>query len=349
MRARCSIVSVVLWAGLGTAGCGGERAEAPPDGPPDGMTAEDPVPVAPLAPTASAPAYQGAQREFRTQTGATCRGRVAAGMGGTGFCYLGADDRVKCAGVIGGVEFGMRAADAGPVGATQIMLFFQNDGMCVARTDHTVECMGSNQNAFGDSLSTAFGRWGARDDLRAITTGTWDQLCGLTLSGQVYCGGIGAEVFGNPPIAVGAPGQTSVWVDTSGGVRLSEAGVLRPGESRTECVVRAEGLECGGSLYGPPNGAVVSGGQALAGPAETACWLDSAGSVGCTGGPLFAPGKVLHLALSYYSDSLCAIYSDGSVWCVGSNADGKLGTGSAAALAAETMVAPPGSARVRCD
>ena len=58
---------------------------------------------------------------------------------------------------------------------------------------------------------------------------------------------------------------------------------------------------------------------------------------------------VLYLAGSFYSDSLCAIYKDGAVWCIGSNRNGKLGTGNNLDLSVETMVAPPGSAHVACD
>jgi hypothetical protein len=59
-------------------------------------------------------------------------------------------------------------------------------------------------------------------------------------------------------------------------------------------------------------------------------------------------GKVLHLAGHTYSDSLCAIYNDGSIWCIGSNDEGKLGTGDTNPLTVETMVAGPGTALVSC-
>ena len=301
-----------------TAGDDATTTDAPAtpiDAPPIPIDAPLPVPVAPVAPTVSNPMYQGTQRDFTTQLGGTCRGRVAASMGNAGFCFLAADDNVKC----------------------------------VTRTDRTVSCMGSNSNAFG-SQTTTFTRWTARDDLAAIASGTWDQICGLTTAGQVYCGGLGSPTFGNPPVAVGAAGQSSVWVNASGAARLSDTAVLRPGESRTECQVRSTGLVCGASAFGPTNGSLVMGTRVSGGgPGGNTCWLDSAGTVNCTVGPRFAAGRVMFLAASFYSDSLCAIYNDGSIWCIGSNANGKLGTGNTVTLTTETMVAGPGTARVRCE
>ncbi len=336
--------------GDGAAGDGSTTDALEIDGP--STDAAVPVPVTAVAPTVGNAMYQGTQRDFRTQLGTTCRGRVAASMGGTGFCYLAADDSVKCAGVVGGINYGLTASSTGQTGVEQIMVFFLDNGMCVTKTDHTVWCMGSNTNAFGSTQTQTFARWTARNDLAAIGSGTWDQICGITSTGQVYCGGIGSPNFGNPPIAVGAAFQTSLWVDGSGMAHLSETSVLRPGESRTECQVRANGLVCGGTAYGPTNGTVVAGSQiqGAGGPGNpTVCWLVNDGTVTCTTGPRFAANRVLFLAADYYSDSLCAIYTDGSVWCIGSNSNGKFGTGNTAALTTETMVAPAGSARVRCD
>jgi hypothetical protein len=352
MRQLFAIAMAMVMAGA----CGevdGVRVDAPPGddgGMDDGPMAA--VPVAPVPPAVGRPAYQGGQRQLRTQLGGTCTGRIAASMSGTGFCYLAADDNVKCSGVIGGVNYGMTPTNIGQTGVEQIMLFFFLDnGMCVTRSDHTVHCMGMNTNAFGSTLTTTFSRWTARDDIAAIATGTWDQICGITLTGQVYCGGNpgGNPAYGQPPMAVGAPGQSSVWVDTGGAARLSDTTVLRPGESRTECTVQESGLVCGGTAHGPTGNRVVSGGRSSGNPADFTCWLDGDGTVGCTNGPRFEPGKVMFLASSYYTDSLCAIYNDGSIWCLGTNINGKLGTGNTATLAAETMVAPPGTARVRCD
>jgi hypothetical protein len=245
----------------------------------------------------------------------------------------------------------MSLASVGQTGAEQIMVMFLDNGMCITRVDHTVLCMGTNTNAFGTGgTSPMFTRFTAHADIAAIASGTWDQICGITMAGQVFCGGIGNPNFGNPPIDVGAAGQSSMWVDTFGSAHLSDTSVLRPGESRTECQVKSTGLNCAGSQFGPTNGSIVNGTSVGGDPMNApVCWLDDAGTVSCTTGPRFEPGKVVFLAADFYSDSLCAIYNDGSVWCIGSNADGKLGTGNNATLSVETMVAPPGSARVACD
>jgi hypothetical protein len=333
-------------------GCGSVKSPATVDAPvtdPD-APATIPTPATSIAPTVGTPMYQGSQTHFKTQLGTTCTGRVAASMAGTGFCYLAADDNVKCAGVIGGVNFGMSLGSTGQTGASQIMVMFLDNGMCITRTDHTTLCMGTNTNAFGaGGTSTTFTRWTAHADIADIGSGTWDQICGITLAGQVFCGG--TAPLTNPPANIGPPGQTSVWVDTFGMARLSDTAVLRPAEGRTECQVKANGLVCAGlGTVGPTNGTIVMGSQVGGGGmSNDACYLTSDGTVTCTFGPRFEVGKVLFLAESFYTDSLCAIYNDGAVWCIGSNSNGKLGTGNNATLTVETMVAPPGSAHVACD
>ena len=310
------------------------------------------VSLKPLAPTADEHLYQGMQTRFVDGHGVECSARVAASMGPSAFCYLGADDDVKCAGTVGGVDYGQTFRSVGVRNAVQIMVSFLGDGICVTRTDHTVECMGTNTNAFGQNgLSSRFEPWIARNDIVAIGSGTWDQICGITTAGQVLCGGLGNPDFGTPPVAVGPPGQTSFWVDPAGTVHPSDPQVLRPAESRTECTIEAAGLVCLANSYPQPAAKVVMGSQIGAGGIETpACWLDESGTVGCNGNRhVFTAGQVLFLAEDYYSDSLCAIYNDGSIWCVGSNDGGKLGTGDSVALPVETMVAPPGSAHVACE
>lgn len=344
-RMRMAMAMVVpaalaLGAGIGCGSVGGDS-----DAPVDSVTG---APLTPVAPAVGRVMYQGTQRQFKTTTGGTCNGRVAASMGGTGFCFLAADDQVKCAGVVGGMSYGMTFSSTGVMGAEQIMVMFADNGMCVTRTDHTAMCMGTNTAALG-TTPAGFTRWTARSDLAALGSGTWEQLCGITMNGQVYCGG---GQYGNPPVSVGTAGQTGLWVNVAGVAQLSDAMVTRPGEGRTDCQVTLDGLRCGPQIYGPNNGAVVSGTSVAVPPGQpaAACWLTSEGSVACSGsGPRFARGKVVLLAASSVTDSMCAIYNDGAVWCRGSNSSGKLGTGTTTSLDVDTMVAPPGSARVRCE
>jgi hypothetical protein len=326
-------------------GCG-EVPVSPVDGGVDGPSG---TPVTPVAPSAGKAMYQGQQRLFKTTTGATCAGRVAASMAGTGFCYLAADDNVKCAGLVGETTYGMTLAPIGVGGVEQILLMFLDNGMCVTKTDHTALCKGTNLNALG-TASPSFTRWTARSDLAALGSGTWDQICGITMTGQVYCGGTATPTsYGQPAVAVGTAGQTGLWVDTLGVAKLSDATVVRPAESRTDCQITTTGMKCGAMTYGPTNGTVVSGTLTGSPDAPLPCWLTDNGSVTCSDGPRFAAGKVLLLAANSTTDSMCAIYNDGAVWCIGSNSNGKLGTGTTTALAVETLVAAPGSARVRCE
>ncbi|MEO7732867.1 MAG: hypothetical protein ABIY55_18020, partial [Kofleriaceae bacterium] len=301
--------TAVWWCGLAglVAGCGSVQATPPTDGAVDaavvmidaagldGPTAT-PVPVTPVAPTVEHPMYQGSQTLFKTQLGTTCTGRVAASMSRAGFCYLAASDDVKCAGSIGDVSYGMNLGPTGQTNASQLMIMFSDNGICLTKTDHTVVCMGDNPNAFGTTGSPAsFTRWTAHADVAAIGSGTWDQICGITTGGQVFCGGMGYAV---PPINVGTPLQSSFWVSPAGLAQLSDTVVLRPSESRTECQVKAAGLTCGANSYGPTNGSVVMGTIVASGGGEAACWLTSAGSVDCSYGARFAAGKVVFLAAS---------------------------------------------------
>jgi hypothetical protein len=70
---------------------------------------------------------------------------------------------------------------------------------------------------------------------------------------------------------------------------------------------------------------------------------------------LISGHSAVALAVKRYSSpsargvpSACAVMDDGSVWCIGNNALGRRGTGDDVDLAAETQVAPPGTARISC-
>lgn len=126
-----------------------------------------------------------------------------------------------------------------------------------------------------------------------------------------------------------------------------------------------------GWLYSPAEheGAVVDGNQASE---ESVCWLTSAGEAWCLEGwePLddelsgepvdpeappalrqyFADVGAIALGVSVYAwgRERCVVGNDGSVWCIGQNVFGHLGTGDAEPLVEAVQVQPPGSARIQC-
>src|SRR5690606_36452929 len=127
----------------------------------------------------------------------------------------------------------------------------------------------------------------------------------------------------------------------------NDADVWRVSPVRATCRVQASGLSCDGQSYGPPGDIVQGGNVDMA-----VCWLTADKRVECSGNnknDYFDEGRVLALATgSLYSNSMCAAYDDGSLWCVGDNDEGKLGTGNNLPLNVETMVAGPGSVRIGC-
>lgn len=74
-------------------------------------------------------------------------------------------------------------------------------------------------------------------------------------------------------------------------------------------------------------------------------WPPSAGGAV---GKSFANGTVLSVGLNFYGNNLCAVYADASLWCLGSNTNGMLGTGDTDPRTTATMVQPPGSVRLGC-
>lgn len=328
------------------------------EGDPDGGTIQ---PLTPVAPSAGNFMWQGQQLKF-TRGSTSCTGRAVAAMGDQAFCYLAADDTLKCAGQVYTRTFGTSFVAAGQSRVDQVFLSptfnsATGNAMCVHRTDGTAWCMGdaNSHGQFGNGATGAqasFVQWGTFTDLRSIATGTWDQICALNASGQAFCSGYS---FGTSPMGVGNA-TASLWVDTFGAAHIDDASVLRAATGRTECTVRSTGLVCSGTTYGTA-GAVVDGTRVSVTSGQGTCWLDTTGTVHCrfeptSGSPTtvqrFASGQVVLLAANLYTDSLCAIYNDASVWCIGSNSQGKLGTADTATLATETMVQPAGSALLTC-
>jgi hypothetical protein len=318
------------------------------------------VPLTPAAPSAGNFLWQSLQARFN---GLGCEGRVTIAMGDQALCFVAADDSLRCAGRVYQTTWGPQFTHAGHEGVDQILLSATfnsatGNALCIRKQDQTAWCMGdyNNHGQFGTGTtgpSATFVKWGGLDNVRRIATGTWDKHCVLDASGQAICAGYGVGV--TPTVA--GPAST-VWVDTFGQTLLDDPLVFRASNGRSECTVRADGLYCAGQLYGVA-GQVVDGNRVQAVDpgsfGEDTCWLTTAGEVFCRVSndtstvQRFSARKVLALASNPYTDSLCAVYADASLSCLGSNAQGKLGTGDTLPLLTETLVQPPGTVRIGCQ
>ena len=127
------------------------------------------------------------------------------------------------------------------------------NAMCVRQGDGTLWCMGDRNDwgQFGGVVgpTSSFVQWGGRSDVTQVGTGTWDQMCALTASGLVFCSGYN---FGVNPIGVGFSSNGRFVVTTFGQSSIDDPSLWRAAESRTECFVKEQGLECG--LGSPPSG-----------------------------------------------------------------------------------------------
>lgn len=295
--------------------------------------------------------------------GSPCHTAITVALGDRVLCYAGADDRLYCAGGVYDIDFGPRFVDVGVDGPLQVIVSPTSNSdignwMCAVLRDGTAPCVGvSDWGQLGNRNQGAVGEltaWDGRTDVVRFATGTSDQNCVLTSSGETWCAG--AYLSLTPVLEESG---SAVWVDVYGAPHVDDPTVFRASAGRTECVVGRNGLTCQGRARAT-SGRVVDGGIfARAEDDETegdrACWLDDSGRVACfdvEGGPevaSFTGGPVLAIALNYYNEARCAVYADGSLWCIGPNRYGELGTGDTSPVLVETEVAPPGSVRVACE
>jgi hypothetical protein len=306
----------------------------------------------PVAPDGGYFEWQSRQVRFRNDLGEVCEGHVTMGMGDQVFCYVGSDNEMYCAGRLFETVYGNEFQPTTLPGVEQILIrpTFNSEngnGACILRNQR-VYCMGANNNSGqygtgGTSSLATWTQWGNVASLVAVATATGDSFCALQDDGDVFCAGSG---HGNLPILVDS-GVEKFYMNTFGQVVIDDADVWRVSPVRATCQLRGSGLVCGGQSYGPP-GDIVDGGNV----GDAVCWLTKAKSVSCTGNnknDYFEAGRVLALATgSVYSTSMCAAYDDGSLWCIGNNTQGMLGTGNNLPVNVETMVAGPGSVRIGC-
>lgn len=304
-----------------------------------------------LPPTASRFEWQGQQAHF-----SHCTGQLAFAVGATAICYGHTDGTMRCAGRIGGTTFGSAFVATSERDVDQILISRSvggsqgiAQGLCVHRLNGTAACLGSynwnGQYGLGHNQPVnSFQPFTQRTDLIALATGTWDQICALDNTGNVFCAGY---MFGNTPAMQMPSALRRMFVTEFGTAAVDDTSVFRVSNGRSTCHVTASGLECNGMhqiAAGTP-GQVVDG--VRYGPpspfGEERCWLER-GNVYCTSGERFMNGNVMAIAADFDTTTLCAVYDDGSLWCRGSSEEGK--TGTTTELITDTQVQPPGSVKI---
>ncbi len=356
----------------------GQDDSPPPPGPPgppvetpDAGTMPPPPPDAPVyaglvpvAPSATEFMWPSLQEHFR-RDGVDCHGQVTLAVSDRAVCFVGSDDDLHCAGSVYTHDFGPTFAAIGKLGVDQIMLtptFNAENGnsMCVHERDHTIECFGTNNTwgVFGNGTTDPSDTWTTFGAGHVWTRlgGIIDVRCALDDAGVAYCAGWG---LGNTPVAVdGSTVHSSLYLDPAAGIHFDDPMVFRAA-SGSACWVKSAGLNCNApqadAWSGDP-GDVVDG-TVSANPfgsgAAPVCRLDPAGAVYCTVAGITEQEFVGHpnvaLAGNFYTDTRCAVASNGSLWCRGMNRYGELGIGSSTPVPHEIEVQPPGSVKLTCN
>lgn len=328
----------------------------------------------PVAPDASHFMWQGMQTAFLNEDGQPCTASVALAVGDQAVCYAGADRKLRCAGKIYDHNYGASFTVVGGVeDVSQILISptfnaANHNSICV-KAGAGAACMGSNhdQGQFGVGNKNPyldFVSWGSGlTGIVALATGTWDQICAETTAGNAQCAGL---FFGLTPTVADASAST-VWIDTFGAAKTDDTSVFRAANGRTDCRVKELGLVCDVGIMGNP-GAVVDGTYTsdfnppgVPPGGARYCWLESNGVASCNYYSGSIPGSqltkqevvfnlhpVLMLAGNPYTTSLCAVYDDGSIACLGKNDVAQLGLPAQPYVATPTIVAPPGSIDLDC-
>jgi uncharacterized protein YjdB len=327
--------------------------------------AAPPAGLLPLPPSPAQFGWQSQQTSF-TSAGTSCGGRVTVAVSDHAVCYENAQDQLVCAGYTYQTNYGSTFVPAHVGQVDQVMLSPTNgpagNAACVHTVPGQVLCFG-NDNSFGQFGDGQVGPtlnwtpWGQAGGYTHLATGNWQQMCAQGAAG-VLCSG---SNFGpTPQPVIAGAGALSLWVNPEGTPIANDPQTFRASDGATDCTVTPGGLDCGGTIFGTP-GTVVSGGlvNQPGNPGPTACWNDSSGNGWCAtqaspGGPITTtasyPGVgMLYVATNPGSSDVCAVLSNGSLWCFGSNTNGELGTGSTTPVANPTQVQPPGSVYIGCS
>jgi len=341
---------------------GGRHIDAPP-GPVDARA--DAIPdtdlppgLLPDPPDPGTFMWPSLQEHFH-RDGMPCTGQVTLAVGDQVVCYVGSDDDVHCAGAVYTHAWGPMFTPIGQTGVDQIVISptvgtATGNSMCVHERAGTVWCMGdgNSNGTFGDgttSPSATFVQFGSSSSLAKMGS-NMDVRCVLDTGGTIDCAGYG--LLSTPSPQTG-PGHHSFWTRIDGQLIVDDPMVFRQANG-SRCVIQPVGATCGELVQtangvGPP-GAVV---DAFVSHGTRACWLEANGTGHCTDfdttWQVFASAPPLvALAGNYYTDSRCAVGNDGSLWCIGTNMHGELGTGTTSPVLVETRVAPPGSVKLTC-
>lgn len=325
--------------------------------------------ASPMAPGPDRFMWQGQQVGFVDAAGDPCELTIAIATSDHATCFTAAGGSLLCAGA-STTDHGPAFVDTGIRGVDQVLLSLAGDDvelrhrMCVHLESGEARCIGDNRDGqlgTGDvSDVDVLTRWGESGSLVALATGSTDAFCALGDEGDVTCAG---EGFGPAPVVVGT-GHAAVWMGVDSTVHFEGEDVFRVMSGHASCHVTSEGGTCWlphgfFATVGAPGEVVevVRTVTDIGGLWERVCWLDTAGAVSCRlydpsgafeESAAFAAMPVLTLAGHIGTESLCAVYVDGSVACTGDNRRGQLGVSEPEHLEDELVVAPPGSVDTTC-
>lgn len=292
-------------------------------------------PCADLRPVAACTAgflWQGRQDAF-TAAGGTPTGTVAIGMvpgetGGPFLCYARRDGELVCDGTFAGATFDFDTA-AGVSDVVQVLAGGFGD-LCALDASGVAWCIGSYNShgqlaTGGTEPASVFARWGSAsappDPIVALGTGTSDQICALTATGELWCAGLWMGGGSSPalmPVEI-ASDVAAFYVDTFGQIRYRTSGGIgmsynpegdsagtvgftacRVSNGRAEYVVTSDGI-VDGSFLGPS-------------PEGNSCVLGSNGLVACNLALSFGGQEVIALAANtYFESDAFAVRADGAV------------------------------------
>jgi hypothetical protein len=266
-----------------------------------------------------------------------------------------------CAGNIGATDFGPQFVQVMSVGGVkQIFLSptvnsSEDNAACVRMSNGDFSCLGDGTRA-GLPQTSVFTEYRIGMPVQHLATGTWDQACAVVDGGPVIC-----STPATGPMMVGTATR-SFWVGPDGQYHFDEPGVFRASSGRTEALVTAAGLQTAFGSFGIA-GRVVDG--YIDGMMSRTCWLESNGHVICRDliGPMPMPmpagppppaydifgGGVLAMAADGYSNNICAVKRNGTLWCMGTNARGQLGTGSYTSVGMPTPIPIPSPFALFCQ